>query len=69
MPLWAQVLEDIRARLTRGEFADGFPAERILVDQYAVSRHTMREAMRRLHADGLIDRKEASKHSLKGNCN
>lgn len=56
MPLWAQVLDDMRTRLARGEFADGFPPERELVDQYGISRHTMREAMRRLHADGLIDR-------------
>ncbi len=56
MPLWAQVLDDMRARLTAGEFATGFPAERELIAQYGVSRHTMREAMRRLHADGLIDR-------------
>ncbi len=56
LPLWAQVLGDVRGRLARGEFADGFPPERALIDQYAVSRHTMREAMRRLHAEGLIDR-------------
>ncbi len=56
LPLWAQVLGDVRGRLARGEFVDGFPPERELIDQYAVSRHTMREAMRRLHAEGLIDR-------------
>ena len=56
MPLWAQVLDDMHARLATNEFADGFPPERELVDQYDVSRHTMREAMRRLHSEGLIDR-------------
>lgn len=56
MPLWAQVLEDMRARLGRAEFALGFPPERTLIEQYGVSRHTMREAMRRLHAEGLISR-------------
>jgi GntR family transcriptional regulator len=56
MPLWAQVLEDMRRRLDRGQFANGFPPERVLVDQYDVSRHTMREVMRRLHAEGLINR-------------
>ena len=55
-PLWAQVLADIRTRLDAGEFADGFPAERELVEQYGISRHTMRDAMRRLHTEGLIDR-------------
>lgn len=56
MPLWAQVHDDMRTRMTRGEFIDGFPPERELIEQYNVSRHTMREAMRRLHSDGLINR-------------
>jgi GntR family transcriptional regulator len=56
MPLWAQVLDDMRRRLASGEFSLGFPPERELVEQYDVSRHTMREAMRRLHNEGLIDR-------------
>jgi GntR family transcriptional regulator len=56
MPLWAQVLDDMRRRLALGEFTLGFPPERELVEQYDVSRHTMREAMRRLHNEGLIDR-------------
>jgi GntR family transcriptional regulator len=56
LPLWAQLLDDMRARLASGEFAQGFPAERVLVSQYDVSRHTMREVMRRLHTEGLINR-------------
>ncbi len=56
MPLWAQVLEDMRRRMAAGEFERGFPAERDLIEQYDISRHTMRDAMRRLHAEGLIDR-------------
>ncbi len=56
MPLWAQVLDDMHQRLARGEFADGFPPERELIAQYEVSRHTLREVMRKLHNEGLIDR-------------
>jgi GntR family transcriptional regulator len=56
MPLWAQVLEDLRRRLANGEFEAGFPAERELIEQYETSRHTMRDAMRRLHNEGLIER-------------
>jgi GntR family transcriptional regulator len=56
MPLWAQVLDDMRGRLASGEFTDGLPAERELIAQYDVSRHTMRDAMRRLHTEGLINR-------------
>lgn len=56
MPLWAQITSDLRDRLAQGEFTDGFPPERELIEQYEVSRHTMREAMRRLHSEGLIER-------------
>lgn len=56
LPLWAQVMADLRLRLSSGEFVVGLPPERELIEQYEVSRHTMRDAMRRLHSEGLIDR-------------
>ena len=56
LPLWAQLLEDLRRRLASGEFENGFPAERELIEQYEISRHTMRDAMRRLNNEGLISR-------------
>ncbi len=54
LPLWAQVGDDLRRRLDAGAFADGFPPEQQLVEQYAVSRHTVREALRDLRAAGLV---------------
>lgn len=56
LPLWAQVLDDLRARLDAGEFTERFPTDRELVAAYQVSRHTVREAVRRLQAEGLLDR-------------
>lgn len=53
-PLWRQLLDDLRTRLDRGDFAGGFPGELELVDQYAVSRHTVREAVRHLRAEGVL---------------
>lgn len=50
LPLWATVLADLRSRLSSGEFVDRFPSDRELVDHYGVSRHTVREAVRRLDA-------------------
>ncbi|MGH9116237.1 MAG: GntR family transcriptional regulator [Acidimicrobiales bacterium] len=47
-PLWAQVLADLRLRLARGEFESRFPGDVELTDQYGVSRHTVREAVRLL---------------------
>jgi GntR family transcriptional regulator len=56
MPLWAQVLEDLRERLRGGEFAVRFPSDVELVESYGVSRQTVREAVRRLQHEGLIER-------------
>lgn len=54
LPLWAQLDADLRRRLDAGAFATAFPAENALVAQYAVSRQTVREALRRLRAEGLV---------------
>jgi GntR family transcriptional regulator len=53
-PLWAQLLADLRRRLDGGEFTDAFPGELALVAEYAVSRHTVREALRRLRDEGTV---------------
>jgi GntR family transcriptional regulator len=53
-PLWTQLLADLRRRLEGGEFADAFPGEFELRDEYGVSRHTVREALRELRAAGLV---------------
>jgi GntR family transcriptional regulator len=55
MPLWAQLQEDLSRRLALGAFDNGFPGEMDLVDAYAVSRHTVREALRRLREAGVLD--------------
>lgn len=54
LPLWAQLDADLRRRLDAGEFDAAFPGESSLVAQYAVSRQTVREALRRLRAEGLV---------------
>ncbi len=53
-PLWAQLLADLRRRLDQDEFAASFPGELALVAEYRVSRHTVREALRRLRDDGAV---------------
>jgi GntR family transcriptional regulator len=57
LPLWAQLLTDLRTRIAAGEFADRFPTDQELVAEYQVSRHTVREAVRRIQAEGILDRK------------
>ena len=56
VPLWSQVLEDLRSRLAAGEFTSAFPTYMDLTAHYQVSRQTVREALRRLQSEGLIER-------------
>ncbi len=56
VPLWSQVLEDLRTRLSSGEFVERFPTDLELMEGYGVSRHTARDAVRRLTDEGLLDR-------------
>ena len=57
LPLWAQVLGDLRRRLARGEFTgSASPATTSSAEHYGVSRHTVREAVRRLQDEGVVER-------------
>jgi GntR family transcriptional regulator len=54
LPLWAQVHADLQRRLRVGAFASAFPGELTLVDEYGVSRHTVRQALRQMREDGQV---------------
>jgi GntR family transcriptional regulator len=56
VPLWAQLEADLRRRIAAGSFRDRFPTDEELVGHYEVSRHTVREAVRRLSEDGTVVR-------------
>lgn len=58
--LWQQVLADLERRLEGGEFDERFPTDRELVTHYRVSRHTVREAVRRLQDGGQVARRRGS---------
>ncbi|GLW95240.1 GntR family transcriptional regulator [Actinokineospora globicatena] len=53
-PLWAQLHADLLRRVEGGEFTRSFPGELALAAAYEVSRNTVREALRRLRADGTV---------------
>ncbi len=54
LPLWAQLHVDLLRRIEEDEFKAEFPGELALVQEYGVSRHTVREALRRLREDGVV---------------
>ncbi len=64
LPLWAQIADDLRRRLLGGEFEEHFPTDEELTRDYDVSRHTVREAVRRLAIDGLLVRQRGRGTSL-----
>ena len=64
--MWAQVLADLRVRLERGEFVERFATDVELIDEYQVSRHTVRDAVRRLHGEGLLDRERGRGTFVRG---
>lgn len=55
LPLWAQIEADLRRRMRAGAFDERFPGEYELVADYSVSRHTVRDALRRLREEGVLD--------------
>jgi GntR family transcriptional regulator len=56
-PMYRYIADDLRAKITSGEFAPNvkLPTEDELSDQYEASRNTVREAIRRLTDEGLIE--------------
>jgi GntR family transcriptional regulator len=56
LPLWAQVADDLRRALASGSRDPHLPSEPELAREYEVSRHTIREALRHLEQEGLLER-------------
>jgi DNA-binding GntR family transcriptional regulator len=61
-PRYQQVADELRAAIASGRLhpEGDFPTEAMLCNRYGVSRFTVREALRRLEADGLISRRRGS---------
>ena len=61
-PRYQELAEDLRAGILRGDYPDPahFPTESVLCARYGVSRFTVREALRALQNEGLIQRKRGS---------
>lgn len=61
-PRYLELADDLRTQIARGDFPgpDQFPTESVLCARYGVSRFTVREALRTLQTEGLIQRKRGS---------
>ena len=58
VPVYYQIQQDLVARISRGEWivGDQIPSEAALMDEYKVSRVTLRQALAELEKDNLIKR-------------
>ncbi len=58
VPVYYQIQQDLVARISRGEWSvgDQMPSEAALIDEYKVSRVTLRQALAELEKDNLIKR-------------
>ena len=56
LPKYHQVYLVLREQLAEGRFAQGVPGEMQLMKEFGVARVTVRKALERLVADGLIER-------------
>lgn len=61
-PRYQSIADELRLAIANGELPPGapFPTEADLMRRHAVSRFTVREALRRLEAEGLIARRRGS---------
>jgi len=61
-PLYKQLVRSLRGDILRGVFPVGsqLPTEGVLAERFAVSRHTVREALRQLRADQLVSSRQGS---------
>lgn len=61
-PLYRQLVQSLRTDILRGVFPVGsqLPTEEELAERFAVSRHTVRESLRQLRADGLVASRQGS---------
>ncbi|HYG43990.1 MAG TPA: GntR family transcriptional regulator [Bordetella sp.] len=60
--MYRQLVQHLRSEIILGVFPVGsqLPTEEELAERFAVSRHTVREALRQLRADGLVASRQGS---------
>lgn len=61
-PRYQALADELRSEILRGDYPDPaqFPTESVLCARYGVSRFTVREALRSLQSEGLIQRRRGS---------
>jgi len=61
-PRYQQIVADLRGNIERGKYNEGdiLPSEAELKEMFAVSRHTIREALRTLRNEGYLETRQGA---------
>jgi GntR family transcriptional regulator len=62
---WAAVADRLRSDITAGRLRGELPSEAVLMDEYAVSRTTIRHALAQLSSEGLIESSQGSRRQVR----
>lgn len=57
IPLHTQLKRAIEERIVQGVYEEKIPSERVLMDEYYVSRSTVRQAVDQLVRDGIVEKR------------
>src|SRR4051794_4878055 len=65
-PLYARITNELQQRITTGEYPIGclLPTEAELSEEFSTSRHTVREALRRLVEQGMVRSRQGAGTSV-----
>lgn len=58
-------MEDLTRRINASEFDSALPPDGELMEYYGVSRHTVRDAVRKLHEQGIVSRSRGRETQLR----
>jgi GntR family transcriptional regulator len=54
-PIWRQIVQEIKERISRGEITESVPAVRALAEELGVNPNTVARAYREMEREGIIE--------------
>lgn len=57
IPLYVQLKEELKQNIKNGKYQEKIPSERVIMEEYYVSRSTVRQAVEELVDDGILVKK------------
>jgi GntR family transcriptional regulator len=54
-PIWRQIVQEIKERISRGEIEENVPAVRALAEELGVNPNTVARAYREMEREGIVE--------------